>query len=222
MLNYIGELLKELNTKSPDYVTLGELRKSINVLDGTIHEARRKDLIVVYPKSKSGINNQDKITINIKGIELLNQILITKTLEELNNSVQNFKTSNIESSKNIETAISNLNNSIQKFNESSDKYSIVNIFLAMVLVFFTIVLIRLTPDTPNFPDWLKIIIMGLLVVIAFFCVLFFSYGKTILLLFRSKKRKLSELVKKELDDNINLVLLFFVSYFAISIFYGLF
>lgn len=160
---FIGELLKQLNEKFPEYVTVGDLRESINDIDGTIHEAKRRGLIV-YPKYKSVFEIQDTITISIEGFKLLNQILIEETLEKLDKSVQKFETSNSNSSKNIETAIGNLNDSIKKFNESSDKSSRVIIFLTMVLVAFTILLIFLTPGTSILNSS---IIMVLLIVIVF-------------------------------------------------------
>ena len=214
---FIGELLKQLNGEFPEYVTVGVLRKSNNDIDSTIHEAKRRDLIV-YPNYKSVFNNQDKITISIKGFEFLNQILIKETLEELNKSVRNFEMSSNNSSKNIETAISNLNDSIKKFNESSDNFSKGISFLTVILIVFTIVLILLTPDT-SFSIWKKTEIMVLVVVIACFGFYFFVVKQQPFLWFRSKMRKLSELGKKEFDYYLNLGLVLLVSYFAVYPFF---
>jgi hypothetical protein len=186
---FIGKLLKELNREFPSYVTISDLRKSNNDIDSTIHEAKRRDLIV-YPKYKSVFNNQDEITISIKGFELLNQILITETLETLNKSVQNFETSSNNSSKNIETAISTLNDSIKKFNESSDKYSNGIIFLTWVLVVLALAQILIPPDISG-P--IRSIIIVAAVGIVFFKANPFSG-------FRSKMRKMSELGKNEFDS----------------------
>ncbi len=166
---FIGELLKRLNEKFPEYITVDELRKSIsNDIDFTIHEAKKRDLIVYlkYKSDKFPLNVQDKITISIEGYKLLNQLLIKKTLEDLNKAINNFENSSNASYQKIESGIDNLNKSVKEFNESSDRYSKLIIFLTAVLIAFTILLVFFTPTSNNILE--KMVIMVLVVVMTYF------------------------------------------------------
>ena len=85
---YLGELLEKLDKVYPKSLTVQELRQEIAIdVDGTIQEAMSRQLIT-YPSYKpdSPLGTGDRISLGIKGFELLNQIRIKKAIEDLNKS----------------------------------------------------------------------------------------------------------------------------------------
>lgn len=131
----LGDLLNELDISYPNTLTVEELHKQ-GFSDYTIHEALRRELIISpYHTFYSTLGTGERIGLSSTGFELLNQIRMKKSIEQLDAS-------------------------IKKFNESSDKSSTVLIGLTVFIGLLTILLI---PEQKI--DWVVIAYILFLIVL---------------------------------------------------------
>ncbi len=117
---YLDKLLAALEKSYPEGLTVSELRERFSFeIDDTIHDAVRGRLIF-YPNYHPGGNflPQTKIYLDVKGLELLNQMKMKEAVDKLDVSINNF-------------------------NKSSDKYSKKSIELTYAVYVFTILVVAL-------------------------------------------------------------------------------
>lgn len=163
MRHYLGKLLEELDKEYPNAITLNELRQIISHdVDDTILEAMKRDLIC-YPTYKPNsiqgtIGLYDKYILSSGGFEILNQIKIKETIEQLDLS-------------------------IKKFNESSDrtskllnKYTLLLIILTIFLACLTIISV-LTPWLEKEYGVNSLFVIGFLIFVSFVTIFAVFYKK---------------------------------------------
>lgn len=92
MQYYFIKLLETLDNSESDSLTVGELREKIsNDIDETIRGAVDEKLII-YPNFKSDggtLGNGERVYLNSKGFEFLNQIRMKEAIEKFNKSSDN-------------------------------------------------------------------------------------------------------------------------------------
>ncbi|NJD75959.1 MAG: hypothetical protein FIB08_02515 [Candidatus Methanoperedens sp.] len=176
MHKYLGELLDELDNSYPKPLTIEELRKR-KISSDAILEALDAGLIN-YPPHYSGIltrrvfekdNLNEKMPCNLssKGFELLNQVRMEKTIEQLDDSI-------IEFNKSSDRAFNQLNETIKKFSESSEKsaktleiYTARLVNLTLLLVGLTLVLLIMPPETSQWEKYIGVLVIFVVVYILF-------------------------------------------------------
>lgn len=173
MQRYLGELLEALDKYRPKSLTLDELSQKGIPLN-TVLDAMDRDLIRAHSRRFEKENVHGKMPFNLTGdgFELLNQIRIKKSIEQLDETIQDFKKSSDIASETMITSIEKLDDSIKRFNESSDKSSkILEIYnarlvnLTLLLVVLTLALLVIPPDTPSSVKYISILfIIGMVLI----------------------------------------------------------
>jgi len=165
---YLGELLEALDKVRPKSLTLDELHQK-GIPTDTILDAMDRDLIRAHSRRYEKENVHGKMPYNLtgNGFELLNQVRMKKAIDDLDESINNFKNSN-------ERAYNQLNQSIIKFNESSDNsakmmelYTARLVYFTWLLVVLTIALLIIPPETPQQVKYIGVIFVFIIAIIIF-------------------------------------------------------
>lgn len=142
----LGDLLEELdNAPQGSILTVDGIIKKAphpDITQKLINEAWKRELIAdkynpLKNEPHTTVPPNIALVLTITGYEFLNQIRIKKSIDNLNESIKNFKDSS-------DKAYSQLNNSIKKFDESSDKSSKKMILLTYAIYTFTVIVVLLT------------------------------------------------------------------------------